>query len=78
MPYQHHYDTDCVCHLCGFDGAEWAWWKHTDEGKASPEIRAPICPNSTLDAAIYDKVDQDDIWDDDDSWEYDLSLEEGI
>jgi len=41
---QHAYDIDCTCVVCGFDGAEFHWWKHhTYEGKASPDIKEPEC-----------------------------------
>lgn len=68
MPYHHHFDSDCVCHLCGFDGAEWDHWKkHTYEGKAQPDIKEPICPNSNLDATEYDRPDYE--YDPDDYWQ---------
>lgn len=39
----HDYDEDGCCTKCGFDGAEWAWWKyHTYEGKAS-NAQQPEC-----------------------------------
>jgi len=32
---QHEYDDDGCCIHCGFDGAEWHWWKtSTYEGRA--------------------------------------------
>ncbi len=56
---QHIYDEDGTCVICGFDGAEFHWWKNsTYEGKASPEVKAPICKDK--DSAdwnsIYDRV----------------------
>lgn len=31
----HDYDEDGICRHCGFDGAEWHWWRYnTHEGKA--------------------------------------------
>jgi hypothetical protein len=40
---KHEYDDDGVCVHCGFDGAEWHWWKHsTYEGRAST-IERPDC-----------------------------------
>ena len=40
----HDFDDDGCCVKCGFDGAEWHWWKrHTYEGKAHPEARMPLC-----------------------------------
>lgn len=40
----HEFDDDAVCIHCGFDGAEWHWWKnHTYEGRASDIKRPPIC-----------------------------------
>ena len=39
----HVWDEDGVCEKCGFDGAEWHYWKHhTYEGKAS-DIKMPVC-----------------------------------
>ena len=41
---QHEYDEDGCCVKCGFDGAEWHWWRyHTYEGKAHPEAKPPLC-----------------------------------
>ena len=41
---EHDFDDDAVCRRCGFDGAEWHWWKHsTYEGRAQPEARQPRC-----------------------------------
>lgn len=44
----HDYDDDGVCRVCGHDGAEWYWWKHsTYEGRAS-NLREPQCvPDKT-------------------------------
>lgn len=40
----HEYDDDACCIHCGFDGAEWHWWKNsTYEGRAQPEARRPLC-----------------------------------
>lgn len=40
---EHHWDDDCICLNCGFDGAEWWHWKHmTYEGKAST-LKQPLC-----------------------------------
>ena len=40
----HVWDDDACCERCGFDGAEWYWWKHhTYEGKASDEKQMPPC-----------------------------------
>lgn len=40
----HDWDDDGCCIHCGFDGAEWHWWKHsTYEGRAHPEARQPLC-----------------------------------
>ena len=48
----HEFDEDATCIHCGFDGAEWHWWKtNTYEGRAlagdecEPEdrIRMPEC-----------------------------------
>lgn len=31
----HEWDDDATCVRCGFDGAEWHWWRYsTHEGKA--------------------------------------------
>lgn len=39
----HDWDEDGCCTKCGFDGAEWVWWKrHTYEGKAS-NAQQPEC-----------------------------------
>lgn len=44
----HEWDDDGCCIYCGFDGAEWHWWKHsTYEGRAQPEARQPICRERT-------------------------------
>lgn len=40
---QHEWDDDGCCLHCGFDGAEWAWWKTTYEGKARPDVQMPRC-----------------------------------
>lgn len=40
---QHEWDDDGCCLHCGFDGAEYAWWKTTYEGKARPDARMPLC-----------------------------------
>ncbi len=41
---EHDFDEDAVCRKCGFDGAEWHWWKHsTYEGRAQPEAKQPPC-----------------------------------
>ena len=40
---EHDYDDDGVCLHCGFDGAEWHWWKRsTYEGRAST-LERPLC-----------------------------------
>lgn len=39
----HTWDDDGCCTRCGFDGAEFVWWKGTDEGRALPEARMPKC-----------------------------------
>ena len=40
----HEWDDDGCCIHCGFDGAEWHWWKHdTYEGRAQPEMKMPRC-----------------------------------
>lgn len=47
----HEWDDDGCCIHCGFDGAEWHWWKHsTYEGRAHPEARMPRCltPNELV------------------------------
>jgi hypothetical protein len=47
----HEYDDDGVCIVCGFDGAEWHWWKkQTYEGKASNAVR-PVCIERNDDAS---------------------------
>ena len=39
----HEFDEDACCIHCGFDGAEWYWWRHnTYEGKDSEESQ-PDC-----------------------------------
>lgn len=41
----HLFDDDGVCERCGFDGAEWVWWKRsTYEGRAS-DVEMPSCKN---------------------------------
>jgi hypothetical protein len=41
--YAHRLDEDGVCTRCGFDGAEWHFWKHhTYEGRAS-DAKSPPC-----------------------------------
>ena len=46
-PLQHEWDDDGCCIHCGFDGAEWSWWKrNTYEGRAS-DAKQPAC--KTLD-----------------------------
>jgi hypothetical protein len=40
----HQFDDDGCCTRCGFDGAEWHWWKHsTYEGRAQPDAKIPKC-----------------------------------
>lgn len=40
----HEWDDDGCCVHCGFDGAEWEWWKkETYEGRAQPEAEMPPC-----------------------------------
>lgn len=44
LPPQHEWDDDGCCIQCGFDGAEWHWWKHsTYEGRAKPDAKQPPC-----------------------------------
>ena len=39
----HYFDEDAVCMDCGFDGAEWHYWKRsTYEGRAS-DCKEPLC-----------------------------------
>jgi len=39
---EHVFDEDGVCERCGFDGAEWVWWKRdTYEGRASDAVMPP-------------------------------------
>jgi len=45
---QHDFDDDGCCTKCGFDGAEWHWWKHdTYEGRAS-DLTMPKCSFNAL------------------------------
>lgn len=40
----HEFDDDGICVHCGFDGAEWHWWKHsTWEGRSQPDAVPPPC-----------------------------------
>lgn len=42
----HEYDEEAVCVYCGFDGAEWHWWRYsTYEGRAADaeQQRVPAC-----------------------------------
>lgn len=40
----HEFDDECACIHCGFDGAEWYWWRHnTYEGQASDDDSQPDC-----------------------------------
>jgi hypothetical protein len=40
----HDFDAEGVCALCGFDGAEWHYWRYqTHEGRAKPEAKIPRC-----------------------------------
>ena len=42
-PFPHLFNSDGVCVKCGFDGADWRWWKHsTYEGRAS-HAKQPMC-----------------------------------
>lgn len=42
----HDFDDDGVCTKCGFDGAEWHYWKtQTYEGRAS-DLKSPPCKTS--------------------------------
>lgn len=39
----HQFDGEAICLRCGFDGAEWSYWKNfTHEGQAS-DARQPTC-----------------------------------
>jgi hypothetical protein len=41
---QHEWDDDGCCTHCGFDGAEWNWWRFsTYEGRAQPHAKRPPC-----------------------------------
>ena len=40
---EHEYDDDGVCIHCGFDDAEFVWWRTTYEGKAMPHVQRPQC-----------------------------------
>lgn len=43
FPLPHEWDEDACCIHCGFDGAEWYYWKHsTYEGRASAQ-KQPLC-----------------------------------
>jgi len=43
LRYRHELDDDGCCIYCGFDGAEWHWWRyHTYEGQAM-QTPAPPC-----------------------------------
>lgn len=72
----HANDRDCVCTVCGFDGAEWYWWKNnTYEGRADEETKMPECKphdikiNETLRELDYD-YGYDDDYDDDYDYDY--------
>lgn len=48
----HQYDEDGCCIHCGFDGAEWHWWKtSTYEGRADEDAKAPECIERKEEAA---------------------------
>jgi hypothetical protein len=50
----HNFDEDAVCTDCGFDGAEWAHWRHhTWEGKAQPEAKKPLCTHMGRPRDVY-------------------------
>lgn len=56
----HNFDEDAVCADCGFDGAEWYWWKkHTYEGKAHPEAKPPLCTHTGRDVDVWPPLKQD-------------------
>ena len=41
---KHEFDDDACCIHCGFDGAEWwHWQKMTNEGRANPDAKEPVC-----------------------------------
>jgi hypothetical protein len=59
----HNFDEDAVCLDCGFDGAEWAHWKHhTWEGKAS-DAKRPQCTHIGRPVDVHPprtELDEDD------------------
>lgn len=72
---KHIYDLDGTCLICGFDGAEFSWWKKsTYEGLASPETKEPACKD--LSEKEWDKVKQeqnlleDEGYQEDDQYDY--------
>lgn len=47
----HKFDDDGVCEMCGFDGAEWHWWRFsTYEGKAM-QTPMPPCGKDEIDTS---------------------------
>lgn len=56
----HSFDDDAVCTDCGFDGAEWAHWRHhTYEGKAQPNARPPLCTHTGRAVDVWPPLEQD-------------------
>ncbi len=56
----HNFDDDAVCTDCGFDSAEWHYWKHsTYEGRAKPEARPPLCTNAGRPVDMWPQPDDD-------------------
>ncbi len=42
----HDFDEDCCCVVCGFDAAEWYWWKNNTYEGRSVDAKMPRCkPN---------------------------------
>lgn len=42
-PGAHEFDDDAFCIKCGFDGAEWYWWKHSTYEWRASDAKMPTC-----------------------------------
>jgi hypothetical protein len=65
MIRKHVLDRDCTCVLCGFDAAEFSWWKRsTYEGRAS-DATEPLCTveHDENNPPVTDCDDEDDYYD---------------
>ena len=56
LKYGHDLDDDGVCVRCGWDGAEWHWWRYNTYEGMSLKTPAPECRN--LEADHYEELNR--------------------